>query len=669
MTLPAPASSLLDFALHYASKGWPVFPLHSIAHEKCTCGNFACGRAGKHPRTENGLSGASTDSEVVRAWWRKWPQANIGLRTGNGLVVIDVDPRHGGTEGLAAAQQEHGALSNTLESSTGGGGRHLLFSVTEEVRNSAASLANGVDVRGDGGYIVAPPSVHISGGSYSWANSAEIEPLPAWVLSVLSKPRAPLPLVPDNVIHGERNKTLFRYGAKLRGQGFEYAEIFAALKAMNENRCRPPLDVAEVHTIANSASKYEPGSSKPSMPDQTTISTNDDMWKHGIIFGPDGNLKKTTANAALFITHHKDWAGKLVYDEFANKYLWTRSLPPVSGFTPPSQGEALDHHYSYVQQWLMHETQTQFQESIVCSAIRMAAVERSVHPVREYLTSLTWDKIPRVSRWLSTYLGVADTPYARLVGKWWLISAVARIIVPGEKVDSLLIFEGETGRGKSKSVGVLGGKWFSDTPIPLGDKDAYSNIQGMWIVELAELAALKGTGSSRAKAFFSSCEDRFRPAFEKSTRSFPRQCVFIGTTNEDEYLIDPTGGRRYWPVKCGAIDINALKRDRDMLWAEAVELYERERRWYPETPEEVRLCKSEQDRRYVSDPWEELIAHYVSNRQDVTVADILDHLGLSRDKWDQNTQQRIAVCLKRLHWENKPEWTNGKTQRLYRKIK
>jgi predicted P-loop ATPase len=669
LNLPALSSSPLDFALYYASRNWPVFPLHSIKNEKCTCGAFACGRAGKHPRIENGLTGASTDPEVIRAWWRKWPQANIGLRTGNGLIVIDIDPRHGGTEGLAAVEQANAPLPPTLESATGGGGKHLLFSVTEELRNSAASLGNGVDVRGDGGYIVAPPSIHISGGTYQWASTDDVAALPQWVFEALRKPKAPLGAVPDNVIHGERNITLFKHGAKLRNQGFEYSEIFAALKAMNEGRCRPPLDVAEVHTIANSASKYEPGSAKPSVIDASVSLTDDDMWKHGIIFGKD-RPQKTTANAALYITHHKDWAGKLIYDEFANKYLWRDTLPLVSGFTPPKPGEALDHHYSYVQQWLLAETNTQFTETIVCSAIRMAAYERAVHPVREYLTTnLTYDKIPRVSRWLSTYLGVADTPYARLVGKWWMISAVARVLDPGCKVDSLLIFEGETGHGKSKSVGILGGKWFSDTPIPLGDKDAYSNIQGMWIVELAELAALKGTGSSRAKAFFSSCEDRFRPAFEKSTRSFPRQCVFIGTTNEDEYLIDPTGGRRYWPVKCGAIDINALKRDRDQLWAEAVELYETERRWYPDTPEEVRLCKAEQDRRFVSDPWQELIGHYLSNLPEITVAEILDHLGVSRDKWDQNIQQRVAVCLKRLHWENKPEWLNGKTQRVYRKIK
>jgi predicted P-loop ATPase len=659
--IPAQTATQLDFALYYASRGWPVFPLHKIIGEKCSCGAYACSYAGKHPRIKGGHNSASIDPDIIKAWWRKFQGANVGLQTGNGLIVIDVDPRHGGTESMASLPQ----LPETLETSTGGAGRHLLFSVKEKVPNSKSLLGPGIDIRGDGGYIVAPPSNHVSGGIYQWANSVDIAPLPEWVFTALKKPHhSALPPMPDVVIHGSRNDTLFKYAAKLRSQGLEYSEIYAALNAINENRCRPMLDAAELHTIASSASRYEPGTSKPVVVPVEQLSS-DDMWKNAIICDQNSKPKKTAVNAGLYLQHDTAWNGKLVFDEFSCKYIWTDTLPIVPGMTPPTAGEAADHHYSYVQQWLLEHTQVTFPEAMVCSAITSAARQRASHPVREYLTSLVWDRIPRISRWLTTYLGVKDTPYARLVGKWWLISAVARIIVPGEKVDSLLILEGETGRGKSRSVGVLAGEWFSDTPIPLGNKDAYSNIQGLWIVELAELAALRGTGSNTAKAFFSSRSDRYRPAFERATRTFPRQCVFIGTTNDDEYLIDPTGGRRYWPVRCGGIDINALRRDRDQLWAEALELYETEKRWYPETDEEVALCKAEQDKRYLSDPWEEPIAEFVENRTETTISDVLMHLGVTRDKWDQVVQNRVSVCLKRLQWECKVFRREQKSVRIY----
>lgn len=668
MNQTATVSPLLSSALSYAARGWPVFPLYYIVNGKCSCGKYSCPQAGKHPCVKEWDRVASTDPDIIKSWWRRWPNANIAVKTGNGLIVVDVDPKHNGAEGLAALENKHEKLPPTLLVTTGSQGWHLYYTADEEIRNSASRLAPGVDIRGDGGYVVAPPSNHISGNSYEWNNELPLAVLPQWAR--VNPPREVLGPMPDKVIEGGRNTLLFKHACKFRAQGLNYSEILAALREINASRCSPPLDDAELATMTNSASKYAPGPS-PKTSDVPELhadnNVDDELWIHGLRFNANQKLIKTTANAALYLIHHKAWAGKLAYDEFAGKYIWKDHLPHVEGFKTPPPGEAHDVHYSYVQQWLLANAHaTHFPESTVCTAISMAARERSFHPVREYLTGLRWDKVPRVSRWLHTYLGVDDTPYSRRVGQWWLISAVARIMNPGEKVDSMLIFEShDQGKGKSTATQVLGGKWFSDTPIPLGNKDAYSNIQGLWIVELAELEALKGARSSQAKAFFSSREDRFRPAFERATRSFPRQCVFVGTINEGEYLHDPTGGRRYWPVYCNAIDIQGLIRDRDMLWAETVEMYEAGNRWYPETDEDKRLCKAEQEKRYAVDPWEELISQYVENLQETTVADILTHLGVTRDRWEQQTQNRVAVCLKRLHWINKPTMRNGHTVRVY----
>ncbi|MEW6474294.1 MAG: bifunctional DNA primase/polymerase [Actinomycetota bacterium] len=174
-----------DAALAYALRGWAVLPCHEPASRgACSCGRADCTSPAKHPRTRRGLNEATTDPETVAAWWRRWPSANLALRTGaaSGLVVIDVDPAHGGDASLARLVAEHGPLPRTLTVATGSGGRHYYFAHPgQPVRNSAGVLGPGLDVRGDGGYVVAPPSRHITGGTYQWANEAGPEALPAWL--------------------------------------------------------------------------------------------------------------------------------------------------------------------------------------------------------------------------------------------------------------------------------------------------------------------------------------------------------------------------------------------------------------------------------------------------------------------------------------------------------
>ena len=187
-------SKLGRSALMYAAQyGWRVFPLHSIDNGACTCGDAKCTgtKPGKHPRTPKGCLDATTDTGVIRGWWERWPDANVGIATGGGLVVIDVDPRHGGDDGLVDLRARLGELPDTVECLTGSGGRHIYVSVGEgvTVRNSAGTLAPGVDIRGEGGYVVAAPSVHTSGRSYAWEASSrpdevEVAPMPAAWLDV-----------------------------------------------------------------------------------------------------------------------------------------------------------------------------------------------------------------------------------------------------------------------------------------------------------------------------------------------------------------------------------------------------------------------------------------------------------------------------------------------------
>jgi putative DNA primase/helicase len=266
----------LDYAIQYAAKNWKVIPLHTPdAKGVCSCHRKDCSSVGKHPRTMNGLKDATTDEEKIRYWWEIWPDANIGIVTGaeSGIIVLDVDPRHGGDKSLAELQSEHAMLPETPESNTGGGGNHLIFNHPRFVlRNSAGKLGAGLDIRGDGGYIVAPPSLHQSGKRYEWLNNGvPLASMPEWMLRLLTetpKPTAKQKQKPESnpydsvagerITDGKRNSALASLAGKMRRFGMEEAEMLAALLVANENRCDPPLSENEVRGIAASITRYEP---------------------------------------------------------------------------------------------------------------------------------------------------------------------------------------------------------------------------------------------------------------------------------------------------------------------------------------------------------------------------------------------------------------------------
>ena len=258
-------------ALAYAELGWAVLPLHSVnADGTCTCGNPECDSIGKHPRTKHGFHEATRDQEQISQWWTQWPDANIGVRTGaeSGIVVIDIDPRKGGDDSFEDLEKEIGKLPDTAEQHTGSGGRHLIFNHPgKEVKCSQSELGSGIDVKGDGGYIVVPPSWNAN-GQYVWELSSHplevsIADLPQRLLQKLvenndhqhQKPAAP---IPEKIPEGERNGTLVSLAGTMRRRGCEASEILPSLIKMNQ-RCQPPLDEAEVEQIAVSVSRYAPG--------------------------------------------------------------------------------------------------------------------------------------------------------------------------------------------------------------------------------------------------------------------------------------------------------------------------------------------------------------------------------------------------------------------------
>ncbi|MEK9722981.1 MAG: bifunctional DNA primase/polymerase [Rhodospirillaceae bacterium] len=268
----------LEAALRYAGEGLWVFPVHSVVAGKCTCGKASCKPAGKHPRTRSGHKAATTDSEEIERWWTDWPEANIGIATEpSRLVVLDVDVREGrrGEESLERLQRLHEPLPATRTVKTGSGGSHRYFrSNGTQVRSGTLSGFPDIDIKARGGYVVAPPSDHITGGCYSLATPADypIADFPAWLAALRSAdsratpasspPRSSAPPGPDTIPPGSRNKTLTSMAGGMWQQGLSQAAILAALETENRDRCQPPLEPDEVDGIVKSiTTRYSEGPS------------------------------------------------------------------------------------------------------------------------------------------------------------------------------------------------------------------------------------------------------------------------------------------------------------------------------------------------------------------------------------------------------------------------
>lgn len=262
------SSDLLTAALNYVEQGFHVFPLHTPKQNGlCDC-HKQCSSPGKHPRTVNGLNGASKDPEQIRQWWSMWPSANIGIATGvkSGFFVLDIDEGHGGKESTKALVEKHGLFPERIYQRTGGGGWHVLFKhpgIRIGNIQSSDRLGKGIDVRGDGGYIVAAPSLHVSGQRYVWKTPFDNLPdAPQWLITALRRPES----TPSSesycsiadIPEGQRNNLLTSIAGAMRRRGLSEGAICAALKVENLQRCVPPLPEADIEKIARSIARYSP---------------------------------------------------------------------------------------------------------------------------------------------------------------------------------------------------------------------------------------------------------------------------------------------------------------------------------------------------------------------------------------------------------------------------
>jgi predicted P-loop ATPase len=297
----------------------------------------------------------------------------------------------------------------------------------------------------------------------------------------------------------------------------------------------------------------------------------------------------------------------------------------------------------------------------VRDAVQSYARDHAYHPLREYLEALTWDGVPRLDTWLSYWLGAEQTAYTQAIGRMFPISMVARIFEPGCKADHMMVLEGQQGELKSTACSIIGGRWFSDSlPDVTAGKDACQHLRGKWLIEVAEMHAMNKAETTLLKSFISRTTERYRPSYGRLEVIEPRQCVFIGTTNKDGYLRDETGGRRFWPVKTGCVDLVSLEENRDQLFAEAVYNYRCGTPWRPDKSFEREHIQPEQEARYEGDVWEQPVVDYLRTITAATVGAVaINAVGLKQERIGTADQRRIVAIMTAAGWRRSKKRGNA----------
>ena len=309
----------------------------------------------------------------------------------------------------------------------------------------------------------------------------------------------------------------------------------------------------------------------------TDVAVNDD-WQKELDVDRRGNFLRTLKNIELILTNDPALRGILKRDEFNHTDVLVGALPwrNKSASRPywDNEDDANLRCYLAREPWCMEG------KDKIYDAFEAMMSKRRFHPIRDYLNGLLWDGVPRLDTMIIDYLGAADNTLTRAMTRKAFVAAVARVMRPGTKWDYILTLLGGEGLGKSTILKRMGGEWFSDSFTSVEGKEAMEQVQRKWLIELGELTNYKRSSVEAYKAFLSKTDDTFRPAYGRKIETYPRQCVFFATTNEEHFLKGDTGNRRWWVIEVGKV---APKFDLwedmtpdvvDQLWAEALHYYE-----------------------------------------------------------------------------------------------
>ncbi|MHB8372248.1 MAG: VapE domain-containing protein [Thermoplasmataceae archaeon] len=664
-------TSLQEEAIRLADAGLRVLPL----------------RPGKKiPMLSDWPQKATTEADQIRSWWAETPSANIGIATGrgSGVIVLDIDTKEGkkGGSHLEELERKWGKLPPTIEVRTGSGGRHLYFAYPERVQIPSQKPFPDVEIKSDGSQVVAPPSSCVGSerghdAPYAFAQNGFRGDPPAlpegWIRALARKDERDRP-EPGNVDFAKVRGALFAIPANLPHD--EWIRVGYALYAASptfesvwhewsatvpesynqrdastawKSFCKGRGDIAPAtlffiarsHGWKEGTPSGNPGKPGGDNPDPEIHA--DDSWTNLLLRSDKGALKVNSHNLLLVLQNDPAYRGKICFNMFSAESVYRKGdlLEPFTDASVILLAAQLEGKYPWG-----GAINPRSLDGIIDAVSR----HTPIHPIRDWLDDLTWDGIERIEHLFIDFYGADDTPYVRSVGRNLMIGAVARILKPGCKLDTMPILEGKQGLMKSTSLKVLfGSDYAMEVKESPESKDFNQSMRGKWCLEFADLDTFSRAEVNRLKNQLSTQIDTYRASYARRSCDYPRQSFFVGTTNEDTYLRDPTGARRYLPVRCRSIDLKGLAASRDQLFAEAVQKFRNGIPWHViDDPDQAVLAQEE---RYLSDSWEDYILPWLERPDSplqVSVSMVLEGaLKIPGDKQDRSAQVRVGSILHR----------------------
>ena len=661
-------------ALSYAQKGWKVFPVTPNQKRPLTA------------LAPQGHKNATSDLATIEQWWTEHANANIGLNLeASGLVCVDVDSYK--EDCVFDTYMQDRDLPETLQQRSARGGTHYIFRSPLDAAYPGA-LGKGIDLKYNGYVLLDPssfidPSTHEK-GIYSWINHVAPADAPDWLLSAKldrSKVALPKPVLEPSItpLGSSLNPThlkneasqginwhinVLRLVAQMVAFGATDAEIHLETDALTLDGYTIEQTRTEVQAMAESARAKGFGE-RVYAHREGSVGSIEDLQKNY-----HGKPICNHSNVVTLLTKHSDWENVFVNDAFDRVKKVLKPLPndgqSASGFMPR---QLVDNDYTAVCIWLNNFGITSVQKSTVMDAVQAVCAQQTFNPLMDYFRGVQKqhpedDKL--LDDWMCRFLGVkvsneAERKYITAVSRLMLIQAVARAKKPGCKADSVIVLEGQQGTGKSTALRVLfSDEYFGDQLPHMASKDSSSYLKGKWCVELAELDFKRKTEVETIKAFISRLTENYRPAFGREEIEVDRTCVFIGTTNSDNYLSDETGNRRFLPIKTTSIDIGNLGGHRDRLWAAAAHAYDKgEQYWL--TSEVVDLARDQAKQRLEQDPWVETIEERMNSMAEASIMDALTACFSGIDAQAISTQmtRRMSKSLQLAGWVKDGKFNTG----------
>lgn len=666
-------------------------------------------KASKAPAIDKWRSEASSNSDTIERWQKS--SSFFGVPTGpdNGFWVLDLDKHK---EGFTFPRESE--LPFTLSQTTKSGGVHYFFKWDDDrpIRNKAGVMT-GVDVRGDGGYVVTCPSTGYMFTKKRVNFKNDILEAPDWLYDMLSgtvvksSVEAIVPLDEVKEVLDFLDPTDEEFESRDGWQSM-LRSVYSATGGSEEgkqlfldwsNRHGGPWNKPVETEVERDWGSYKVGvdngttwgtamhfavkkgmivPNKPVVSDTASLQQKDDAILHknkknGRLINTSNNLNQIL-KCEYVMGKANPLHNTFVFDEFAQEAVIFNELPWTRNRSGTSVRDTDSEELSY---YLSEKYGLEYGDKRLMTAILTVSKRQSQHPVRNFLSGLEWDGKKRLENWLTKWCGVKDNMYTRAVAKKVLVAAVKRVFEPGCKFDNLMVLEGPQGCRKSTLLKVLGKNWYSAPHINLnslaeGKADAITNCFGSWIIEMEEMASVCQADEKVMKKFLSTAEDTLTLKYDRLKSTFKRQFVMVGTINlkgDGRYLRDITGGRRIWPINVGKtkrrpIDIEKFEKEVNQLWAEAYMLYKEDYPLFLSSQEE-RLAEKEQKMRTVKyqglDIVEDWVIENLKDTERVHCSTIATGIwGLNYKTTNINA---VSECLMNLGWVHKRSLRlNGKVR-------